>query len=215
MTLVRRVVARHLKATALPMGHTAENGSVRIHRYRDLFLITDLTNAGKRGKKVLESVVEPTYQYKGDRDKWFDSMANAIVGYTSYAKVIAFFKDVQHDYPGEIDIKERQQRGVDVKPSGLTKLNLKTNTDANGSYMRITSDPTEWMVTSVGVITGPKGNTFNQDTIYYPVGGKRDVAKGAALFNKWLQDNLSKVNKMGIVELQDVWRSLGVKYDSH
>lgn len=36
-------------ATGIPLGKTVEVGSARIHRYRDHFQVTDLTNAGKRG----------------------------------------------------------------------------------------------------------------------------------------------------------------------
>lgn len=214
MSLVRRVAARYLQSK-IPLGKTVENGAVRIHRYRDHFRVTDLTNAGKRGKQVMEATVQPSSSYRGDSEKWMDSISSSIESYDTYGEVLALFRDLLVDYPGEITVNETRVKGVDVEPGGLSGIALKTTPQENGSYLEITSKPTDWAVKSVAIHVGPKGNSFAQDTLYYPFGGKRDIAKGAAIFNKWLQENLSKANKMNIGDLIDLWRSLGVKYDSH
>lgn len=214
MTLANLVVARHLKAN-IPLGREIENGSVRIHRYRDLFMVTDLTNAGKRGKKVNQASISPSYSFKGDREAWFDRMGDAIASYTRYSQVLAFFRDILVDYPGEIDISENTERGVDVRPGGLTKIRLQTSKKPDGSHMVIESNPLDWSVKSVAVQESPKGGTFNMDTLYRPAGSKTVAEKGAAIFNKWLTENLSRVNKMTILELRKVWSDLGVQYDYH
>ena len=215
-SMATRVARRYKEALAgIGVGRTVEMGNVRVHRYRDHFRVTDLTNAGKRGKKVDEATVSPSYAYKGDWDQWFDSTSQALVHYRTFDQVMAFFRDLLASYPGEIEVNRSQARGVDVEPGGLTKITLKTRPNDNGDYMVIESKPTDWGVKSVAIMGRPDGGSFTQDTLYTPAGGKREVAKGAKLFNIWLQENLSKVNGMSILELRKVWDNLKVKYDYH
>jgi hypothetical protein len=206
--LSQRVAARFVTAFGIPLGKTWDNGTVRVHRFRDVFQIWDLTNAGKRGKKVKMMSVSPSYSYKGDRDQWMESMSKALPDYSSYGRVKAFFSDILVDYPGEINIDEREVRGIDVNPGGSMEIRLSTNTG-----LEITSDPMEFMVkTHVPIIhpqTGKPTGHF-QDTLYWS-----KKKEGASIFHNWLQANLSAANTMTILEFVKLWDDLGIRWDSH
>lgn len=210
MSIASRVASRYL-AAALGMGQTFQNEKVRIHRYRDSFRVTDLRNAGKRGKKVPEMAIMLTRAYTGDVDQWFDIQAKQFLDYAKssdpYAKIRAYIKDLLVDYPKDIDLQETMLRGVDVEPFGEVYTWKFQTSDIDRLEAKVS--PQDFSVRSTHTFTGPKGNLFDQDTLYYP----RDK-KSSALFYGWLKDNLAKAKKMGMTELRQVWEQLGVKYDS-
>jgi hypothetical protein len=203
--LVRRVVARHVKADGIDLGRTFEIDSVRIHRFADHFKVTDLTNAGKRGKQVRIMTLSPSYSYKGSPEEWMMSMARALPDYPSYDRIKAYMKDVLHDFPGEININESTERGVDVNPGGTTKIQIETNTG-----LKVTAEPMDFTIVRRQEHVGPKGNKFNQDTLYY----SRDK-KNAQKFYNWLKANLGEANRLDLEGYQKLWDELGVKYDYH
>lgn len=197
-----KVVARHVKSFGIPMGKTWDSGDVRIHRYAESFLITDLTNAGKRGKKCKEMHVSTSYKYKGDKAGWMEQMSKALPDYDSFARVKGFFEDILKDYPGEIDIAESEKRGIDVNPGGTTEIRLKTNTG-----IEIQSEPLDFHVkTHVPLSTG----SGYQDTLYWP--RKKDSAK---VFYNWLKANLAEANRMDIQGFMRLWDEIGVLWNSH
>ena len=148
-------------------------GTVRIHRYRDHFRIWDLTNAGKRGKKVRTMTIGPSYSYKGDHDKWMEHQAKYITNYRTYDAIKNLYRDLLVDYPGEINIDESQERGIDVNPGGTETHKFKTTTglevEAEPMAFRILN---RWELPSK---TGEPSGMF-QDTNYYPV-KKQDAQK--------------------------------------
>jgi len=206
MEASKRVVARYIKAEGIPLGKTWETGTIRIHRYRGSFKITDLTNAGKRGKKVKEMSLG--LNKLNDEDPWYDNMAKILAKADSYDEVKRLIKDVQQDYPGEIRMYESELRGIDVNPGGTTKINLKTN-----KGVEISSEPKEFLVKVTHEFEGKgpnQGKKFNQDTLYYS--RKKESAE---IFYNWLKANLSEANQMDIDDLRKLWGELGVKYDYH
>ncbi len=203
MDIHKRIVARFVKAEGIPLGRSWETGTILIHRYRGSFQITDLTNAGKRGKKVRQMSVG--LRSLNDNDPWYDNMAKMLAHVQSYDEALRLFKDLEGDFPGQINRHETELRGIDVNPGGTTKIHLTTNTG-----LQITADPLDFSVKSTVTMRGPKGNEFNQDTLYTPVS-----RKDAAPFYNWLKANLSEANKMGIAEMIVLWRSLGIRYDYH
>lgn len=207
-----KVASRYLQAN-LGVGQTFQNEKVRIHRFRDQIRVTDLTNAGKRGKAVMEMTVLPSYAYKGDHGAWLDRMGKSFVqeyGHHSnpYRGIKSLLTDILQDYPGEIDIHERKLRGVDVEPFGEV---FEWRSKSQAGEFRGKVSPHDFHVVASVEITGPRGNKFRQDRIYGPV-KKRD----AALFYAWVKENLSKVRKFDRIEqYQAIWSQLGVNYDSH
>ncbi len=208
MNLVaQRVADRYISAMGIGMGRTWEIDSVRVHRYRDHFKVTDLTNAGKRGKRVRVMTIAPTYYYKGDHDEWMERMGKAIPEYNSYDKIKGFIKDVLVDAPNEIQIDESEVRGVDVNPGGTTKITLTT-----GTGLEITSEPMDFMVRSRVMMPGPTGKpSFAQDTLYWPSNKKRD----SPIFYNWLKANMAQANRMTITDFRKLWDDLKIPYDYH
>lgn len=212
-----RVAKRYLQAKGLAVGNKYQNPSVRIHRYSDQLKVTDLTDAGKRGKKVPEMHISLTYSYKGDKSAWFDRISGEFLDYatrsTPYARMKAFIKDLQVDYPGEISLTEDQLRGVDVEPFGEV-YEFKIPLDDNKTTIEVTSSPTSFMVIHHSWMkhpTNPNGPGHFQDTGYHPA-SKKD----AVTFYGWMKDNAAKLKTMKDMQfLRDLWNKLGVKYDYH
>lgn len=207
----KTVVARFLAASGIPLGKTFNFDSVRIHRYRDHFKVTDITNAGKRGKKCRAMTIGVVgYYYKGDPEAWMENMSKVLVDYKSYDKVKNLVKDLQEQFPHEIELNEYEERGVDVEPTG-DKITIKSK-GTDGSVLEVEAKSTEFRVLSKAPLTHSKtGDAIGfQDTNYY----SRDKA-GAGSFYVWLQTNLSKVNSMTIGDLRSLWNDMDVKYDYH
>lgn len=206
-----RVLARFVFANEIPLGETKEFGSARIHRYADHFQVTDLTNAGKRGKKVRVMNLSPTYQYQGKPGDWMDRMSKVLPDYPSYDKIRALIADLLHDFPGEIDMREYEVRGVDVNPGGTEKIEL-----ANANGIRVTALPDNFTLVSSWKLNkdapaNDSGAVENvQDTLYYPA-SKKD----AKVFYNWLKANRPEAQKMTIDDFRKLWQSIGVKYDYH
>lgn len=209
-----RVAQRYLLAKGLPMGQTYQNPKVRIHRYSDLLQVTELVNAGKRGKKCPQMAIQLTYQFKGDKPAWFERITHEFLVYSRssdpYAKMKAFITDLQVDFPGEIDMSERDLKGVEVEPYGQV-FEFKIPLEDNKSSIEVMSSPTSFRVTNHWWATGPKGNGFYQDTSYHP-----DKKKDAVLFYGWMKDNASKIKGFkSMDDFRKLWGTLGVEYDYH
>lgn len=206
MNITRRVVARYKKLAGLEMGRTVTVGTIRIHRYSDHFVVTDLTNAGMRGKKVRILSITLGGGSTQDRQSWVESTAEALVHLRTYDDVRGLLNRMHEEDPyvnGDI----RVERGVDVEPTGA-KITLKTN-----AGLEIEAAPDTFRVLNRQPLTHPKtGEPMNafQDTNYY----SRDK-KGAGAFFVWLKVNLSRANTMVIADFQRLWDQLDAKYDFH
>ncbi len=201
----RRIVARYIKAYGIDVGRTFNVGSVRIHRFRSLITVHDLTNAGQRGKKVKVLSISLGAGSQQDAEIWFDTLAKAIVHQDTYQGVKGLVQSLKKDDP-YVAWDEREERGIDVEPTG-SKITLKTNTD-----LVIESAPNDFRVLNHQPLIDRETSKIYgyQDTNYYT----RDK-KSAAAFFTWIQANLSRVNVMTMNELRDVWDQLDVKYDYH
>lgn len=202
---IQRIVARYIKAYGIDVGRTLNVGTVRIHRYRGLVTVHDLTNAGQRGKKVKVLSITLGRGSEQEQEVWFDTLAKAIVHQDTYQGVKGLLQSLKKDEP-YVTWDEREERGIDVEPTG-SKITLKTNTG-----LVIESAPNDFNVLNhQPLVDRETGKVYGyQDTNYYT----RDK-KSAAAFFTWIQANLSRVNVMTMNELRDVWDQLDVKYDYH
>lgn len=197
--LVAKVVTRYLLA-AVGRGETVEQGDVRIHRYAEVFFIWDLTNAGKRGKRVKMMAVRPnSYYYKGDKARWFDSMSRAIEHYRTYKDIKNFFEDVLVDYPNEIDIEEREERGVDVYPGGFMPIKV------NGKGVYVEVGYKEFRVKDLV-------DTNNEPTCIPAIKGG---LKAIPVFYRWVKDNESKIKNMTFRDVLKEMDKLDVPYHEY
>lgn len=208
-----RVAARHLKARGVGVGKTEAKRNIRVHRYRDSLHIWDLTNAGKRGKKVRWMSLGTTYSYTGDPQKWLANMSYFALDYGDYGQFKRFIEDVMVDFPGEISMDEGQARGIDILPAE-TKV-YKMEWSIGTTNMRLEASPLKFMVVDSylhepGPRARPDAEPFRQDTKHWPV-KKTDAQK----FYGWLVANENKVKRMSMQDLKKLWRDIGVRYDSH
>lgn len=214
--LANRVASRFVLAAGIPLGKTWEKGDVRVHRYSDHYLVTDLVNAGKRGKKVRQMTIALTHAYKGDRARWMEHMGTEFVGYANYDRIKAFIGDILHDYPGEIRINETEVRGVDVNPGGFEKVEFDI-VDRDWS-LTVKAELDDFLVVHRHRLRGPTrpdepandDGTMFQDTMYYS-GNKA----GAKVFYNWLRANLNNAKGMNLDDFRKLWRELKIPYDSH
>lgn len=216
-TAARAIVARFKKAFVnLSIGETFENEKVRIHLYAHYVKVTDLTNAGKRGKKVSELRARPERLPYTETAEWVMRMGKFFTEYVNrsnpYKAIKDFIEDVKKDYPTEIGVDEVQLRGVDVVPAGET-IEFEIKRDDGKSTLLFYADPTSFRVTNRVWFENESGRAggFYQDRSYYSP--KR---QDAGTFYSWLKANLTKAKAFkDITDVTDVLRDLKVQYDSH
>jgi hypothetical protein len=205
MNIRKRIATRFVKAEGIPVGRSWEHGSVLTHRYRDHFRVTDLTNAGKRGKKVKTMAFGLSTGSTSKQDAWLDEVGKALPNMSDYEQVKNYGRFLKQEDP-YVYMDESELRGIDVNPGGTTKIHLTTN-----KGLEITADPLEFLVKSTVLMRTPKGDgSFKQDTLYSSVS-----RKDAAPFYNWLKANLSEANKMDIYAMIQTWKDLGVRYNYH
>lgn len=214
VALTYRVARRYLTAGSLPVGKTFQNEKVRIHRYSDTLVVTDLTNAGKRGKKCDEMVVSPTVYYEGDPDQWLARMGGFFVDEAGggYKAISRFIKDVQTDFPTEIRIEVRPLQGTKVEPFGdVFEFDIP---QPNKGSMRVRSTPLDFSVINRVWHEHPtdptKGGHF-QDTLCTP---RKPV--DAQAFYAWMKDNHERARRLMNMDMfRQLWRAIRVNVDCH
>lgn len=196
---LNRIVSRFVLARSIPLGETVENGMVRIHRYRDHYRVTDLTNAGKRGKKVRVMTLSPSYSYQGKPDQWMDSMSKALGDYRTYDQVKSFIADLLADFPGEINVDESQERGVDVTPAGFQPLRI----EGRG------------VVVEVGYKNFSVRNVADQFNLPTCIPAIQGGLKSIPVFYRWVKDNEAAIKRMTFPEVVKEMGRLGVKFHQY
>ena len=203
----------------LPVGRSIFTSHLKIHHYRGALAITDLTNAGKRGAKVLELHVTGSGGIIMS-DGVLGSLAEDILP-MAYPQARAYLEQFVEggSLAGPrgteaarrwLRLTERVHRGVDVERAA-TAIEIH-NSFPDGSQIEISSTPHSFLVKSTHLIHAPGkvADGMRQDTIYSPAG-----KRGAGVFYTWLRQNMAAAGRMGIRELTELWRSLGVAYDYH
>jgi hypothetical protein len=200
MTTTERVYVRYLlaKTARLNPGDSVEKGSLRLHRFMDSLVLWDLTNAGKRGKRVEKTVVIPKYTLGSDIDRrgLLDRLGQTLEHYSSYARARGYISDYLKDYPNDLEIHEYQERGVDVTPAGFKPLVIRTD------KILIEADYDGFRIVN-------RSDQYNEPTcIPAATGGKKSIP----VFYRWVQDNESRIKRMTFYEVQNEMQRLGIKY---
>ena len=208
----------------LPVGRSIFTRHLKIHHYRGALAITDLTNAGKRGTKVLELHVTGSGGIIMS-DGVLGSLAEDILP-MAYPQARAYLEQFVEggSLAGPrgteaarrwLRLTERVHRGVDVERAA-TAIEIH-NSFPDGSQIEISSTPHSFLVKSTHLIHAPGkvADGMRQDTIYSPAGSSAQEKRGAGVFYTWLRQNMAAAGRMGIRELTELWRSLGVAYDYH
>ena len=196
----RAILAGIAKAgKMLNAGDTLERQDYRIHRYVDSLHLTDLTNAGKRGKKVQELWVSWWRGSVGEGNllsmlhDWFEFATRA----PSFKALAATIETGLSELKSEgtsVESGWNTHRGVDVMPGGFKKLTIHTDE----FYLSAEYD---------GFRVKDMQDRYNEPTCISR-GGKKDIKQ----FYRWVKDNESKLKRM---TFQDVIRSMrdeGIDY---
>jgi hypothetical protein len=198
----------------ISIGETRVQDKIRVHRWMDGFSVTDLTNAGKRGKKCdVLRIARGSYNVEGsppDGVGW-DGYAQALATLKSLGEVRAFLRAMLHDFPKSLTLTEQSARGLDVPPPSSDVINLKKE-HADGTRIEIIAEPRDFRVHTSVVHGNPKGRAgaFRQDTSYWS-----SKPKDAGIFYKWLRSHMQTAAHMTVGELRNTWDKLGVSYQSH
>lgn len=218
VALTYRVAQRYLSAGQLGIGDTAANELVKVHRYRDNIVVTDLSNAGKRGKACMEFYVSPSYGALAgtgaDRDAWLDRTGGALAGLITrgYGALLNYIKDEMQERPHTIDFSERKLRGVDVEPFGeVFKFKIR---QPNQGWIEVKVSPLSFGVNDhhwMDHPTDPEAEGHFQDTLYSPV-KKQD----AMAFYAWMKENHERARRfMNMDMFRQTWERLGINFNSH
>lgn len=123
----RKAILAGLKQAGefLQPGSSVEAGSVRYHRYMDSLHVTDLTNAGKRGKKVDQFVLYDLNYMRRNQiaqaqfDKWLSGVVSSSRDWKQVRRsavgLLAGYENTGMWPIPKMDV--RLLRGVDVEPS--------------------------------------------------------------------------------------------------
>lgn len=213
---VERVASRYLRA--LDIGRGAFGDHLKIHHFRGSLEITDMANAGKRGKKVrIMNITATGHDDEQTSEELLQPLVSHILHmtYDQAKKAAEEILQDNEDLPTPpFRISEREVRGIDVEPRGTT-INLEKKFP-DGSSVQLKASPHDFLVTHKWVIKAlddegkpkPAHGQFH-DTHYHSSGRESGI-----VFYAWLKDNLSKASHMNMQELTKVWDQLGAKWDS-
>lgn len=212
-----RVASRYIAATTqkrvargLPLGRTFQNEKVRVHRWADFLEVTDLTNAGKKGKTCDRFRTNPVHPFSGDKAEWFDRISGEFLEYSTksdpYRSMISFIKDLIVDFPKEIRLDEEKVKSYNVEPFG-PRFDIDIPLEDGKSSIRVNATPYSAFVVNHHWMS----RGFYQDTSYHA-----DKRKDAVLFYGWMKENSNKVTKFkSMDDFKKVWDSLGANFDYH
>ena len=120
--LVDRVAARHLDAK-LKRGEGFENKGLRVHRYNHSIQVSDLTFAGKRGKKVQKfSLYDLDMGVTEESEKMLEDWADGLRRETNFKKALRGAEDIVALSRAKIETSSL--RGVDVAPAGFKPVKI-------------------------------------------------------------------------------------------
>lgn len=204
------LLASGKKANApLQVGRTilSDNGMLRIRRSRGSVEVTDLTNAGKRGKRCMEARLWDTDMIRDpeverDLENLLAHLAE-VPTYQAAVNRIRGFVTAVDMFHAEVGIApkfdERELRGVDVTPGGFAPIRIETQN------FSLESDYNDFSVRS-------NTDKYNLPTcIPASKGGKGDIK----VFYRWVTDNRAAIERMTYTELTQAMDAAGISYHSY
>jgi hypothetical protein len=182
----------------LRIGTTMERGSLRVHRYRDVFELSDLTNAGKRGRKVRRFSVSAAFRSGVDRDAVLEHVAGFLKDLSSFESAEQAINDHLRVHPGSLDLGFGELRGVDVTPAGFKTVKVET------ARLSLEVGYRSFSVKDL------------QDPINCPTCIPGDARKTLIpVFYQWVSDNLARIESMSYREVLREMAALDVDYHDY
>jgi hypothetical protein len=185
-SLKREKIRAGMRPEPIQIGDTFENAYIRAHRYRDVLRVTDLTNAGKRGKKVRQFSVSTPDQ-------------NPLIVLSASIKTMTYDQAIAEAREMGTKPSEEELRGIDVHAANTKKVDISNN------EVSIYSDPTSFIVRDLT-------DKYNEPTV---INTGRSAA-GAARFFKWISEEKNQQLILGTPggfrRVQKELDKLGVKH---
>ena len=200
MNVARELIAVAKMLAGLDVGKTIENDSVRIHRYRPSVTVTDLTNAGKRGKRCEEFTVYNLDWATKDAVSEIENMMDDLSRVKNYGQAMRVMEkgveaiNAATKYLVETD--SRLLRGVDVAPGGFSPIEI------HGRYVHISADFDSFSVRDLE-------DRFNEPTCIPTGSGKKTAVK---MFYRWATDNENWIKGAKFEEVLNSMTKAGIPY---
>lgn len=182
----------------LRVGVTLERGTLRVHRLRDLFQLWDLTNAGKRGRKVRTLSVSPAFRAGIDREEVMEQMARRLATLASFEVAELAVHGFLIEHPAALDVSDGELRGVDVTPGGFKPIKVET--------VRLSLE-VGYRSFSVKDLNDP----HNRPTCV--PGDARKVL--IPVFYRWVSDNITRLESMSYREVLREMMAMGIDYHDY
>ena len=187
----------------LSIGEEYESSTslVRAHRFRDSLRVTDLTNAGKRGKSVsqfaLYDIREPASY---DVSESYGELVSAIRRDTvKFGALLMMAKEIARLGEGDSTapkIEVSAYKGVDVKPAGFSTIVVA------GKFVHVQADYGDFHVRDT------KDQNNLPTCIPAIKGGKKDIL----VFHRWVTDNRDRIDTMTFSEVLSGMSDAGIRY---
>lgn len=182
----------------LAIGQTLETPVLRVHRYSGSISVTDLTNAGKRGKMVDDFTL---YDLQWTEDPavrgLVEKFASQLSTMKSYRSALVMAKGLvaaaRRMGSSRPNIEEHKQKGVRVRPVGSPEITINT------SYIYGYADGQQFTVRD-------KKDLANEPTIMQR--GKRSASQ----FYKWIRKNEKRVNSMDFRDIINALKKEKIDY---
>lgn len=182
--IIRSAALLRKKARDFKIGESFYDEATKLHFRRDALnlYVMDMTNAGKRGKRVPHfTMLGTVHGYNQE----FDAKADQVSGAKNFAQALALAKSLMGDYR----ISVGESRGVDVPPmGGVVEINT------NQFYLRAT--PIDFSLSN-------KLDRANRNRVIPSLKSGRTQA---AKFFAWLQapGNLAKLDSMSFSDVESM-----------
>jgi len=188
----------------LAVGETVEREGLRLHRFRPSLRVTDLANAGKRGKSCPQfALYDLDYAFQDAKAAAAVSAAlKAIAKAPTYAKAVAIAKDAAAPKgKGGVGFQEHMLRGIDVEPAA----------GASGAKIVIKAPTFDLEASSTGFSVSD--TQMDGTNIIPPVGGAKKTAIKA--FYAWVQAHQGEIEKMDYRHLRSVLTKAGLAFHQY
>jgi len=192
-----------LPRSPMSIGETLENTKVRAQMFANTLRVTDLTDAGKRGKRVSQFALYDLDRAKVNQEtaSIFQNLVEATVGgHATFSTLLQMAKTVANEQDALAPkLEVSALRGVDVAPAGVKALRIQ------GQFVSIRAEHDDFSVE----------DTHDQNNLSTCIpaikGGKKDIP----VFYRWVQDNQSQIKSMTFQEVVGAMRGLGIKYHQY
>ena len=186
-----RTAALKLKTASIlnsPASVDLPHSKLRIQRTMDSFQVTDLTHAGKRGKRVPILTIFPVPKNA------MNDLAKLLLKATSWKDASHSAQHLSQQNP-TIQVDETMARGVDVDPISMGPLSLNTPT------LNIEATDRSFQIRDVGDRV--------RSTAY------SDKPAQAKKFKAWLLSHFPEVQNMDFATITQTLTSSGIRFESY